>query len=59
MTTNLNTPAPEKQISRWGRVAQVVLLIAFVVVVYLLGLSMVKHRFFKGGRVDQFGHVRQ
>jgi hypothetical protein len=29
------------------------------VAVYLLGLSMAHHRFFKGSRVDRFGHVRQ
>jgi hypothetical protein len=59
MTTNLNSTASEGQRSPWFRVVQVLLLAAFVVAVYLLGLSMVHHRFFKGSRVDQFGHVRQ
>jgi hypothetical protein len=59
MTTNLNTTAPERQKSPWIRVVQVLLLATFVVAVYLLGLSMVHHRFFKGSRVDQFGLVRQ
>ena len=59
VATNLNTTAPEKQKSPWFRVAQVLLLATFVVAVYLLGLSMVHHRFFKGSRVDQYGHVRQ
>ncbi len=59
MTTDPNTNAPERQISPWFRVVQVLLLATFVVAVYLLGLSMVHHRFFKGSRVDQFGHVRQ
>lgn len=59
MTTNLNATAPERQISLWIRIVQVVLLITFVVAVYLLGLSMVHHRFFQGSRVDRFGHVRQ
>jgi len=59
MTTDPNTNAPERQISPWFRVVQVLLLATFVVAIYLLGLSMVHHRFFKGSRIDQFGHVRQ
>ncbi len=59
MTTNLNTTAPERQRSPWCRVAQALLLAAFVVAVYLLGLGMVHHRFFQGSRVDRFGHVTQ
>ena len=59
MTTNLNTTASERQRSPWFRVVQVLLLVTFLVAVYLLGLSMVHHRFFKGSRIDQFGHVRQ
>ncbi|MGA2171062.1 MAG: hypothetical protein ABSG62_22995 [Terracidiphilus sp.] len=59
MTTDPNTTAPERQISPWFRVVQVLLLAGFIVAVYLLGLSMAHHRFFKGSRVDRFGHVRQ
>jgi hypothetical protein len=59
MTTDLNTTASERQRSPWFRVVQVLLLATFVVAVFLLGLGMVHHRFFKGSRVDQFGHVRQ
>jgi len=59
MTTDLNTTATERQQSPWSRVVQVLLLATFVVAVYLLGLSMVHHRFFQGSRVDQRGHVRQ
>jgi hypothetical protein len=59
MTVDLNKPGPENQESPWVRVAQVVLLIAFAVAVYFIGLSMVHHRFFRGGRIDRFGHVRQ
>jgi hypothetical protein len=40
-------------------VVQVLLLAIFVVAIYLLCLSMVHHRFFKGSRVDRFGHVTQ
>ncbi len=59
MTTNLNIDAPDKRESTWPRIAQLVLVITFVVAVYLLGLSMVHHRFFQGGRIDRYGHVRQ
>jgi hypothetical protein len=59
MTTNLNTTTPERQRSPSFRVVQVLLLAAFAAAAYLLCLSMVQHRFFKGSRVDRFGHVRQ
>ena len=59
MTTNLNTSAPEKHISPWIRALQFLLLVAFVVATYLIGLEMVHHRFFQGGRVDRYGHIRQ
>jgi len=59
MTTDPNATAPVRRIPPWFRVVRVLLLVTFVVAVYLLGLSMVHHRFFKGSRVDQFGHVRQ
>jgi len=59
VTTNLNTTASERQRSPWTRVVQVLLVAAFVVAVFLLGLGMVHHRFFQGSRVDRNGHVRQ
>ncbi len=59
MTTNLNTTTFERQMSPWFRVAQFLLLVSFVVAIYLLGLAMVHHRFFQGGRVDQYSHIRQ
>ncbi|MGB7267071.1 MAG: hypothetical protein WBC92_16265 [Terracidiphilus sp.] len=59
MTTNLDTAGNEKQRSSWIRVGEVLLLIVFVVTVYFLGLGMVHHRFFRGGRLDQYGHIRQ
>ena len=59
MTTSLNTAAPEKREPPWTRITQFLLVFAFVVIVYLLGLSMVHHRFFRGSRIDRYGHVRQ
>jgi len=59
MSTDRNTTDPERQISPLFRVVQALLLATFVVAVYLLCLSMVHHRFFKGSRIDRYGHVRQ
>lgn len=59
MKTNLNTATPERRESPWVRLAQFLLLVAFAVAVFLIGLSMVHHRFFQGGRMDPYGHVRQ
>ena len=59
MATDLNTTASERQRSAWARVLQVLLVATFVVAVFLLGLSMVHHRFCQGSRVDRNGHVRQ
>jgi hypothetical protein len=30
-----------------------------VIALFLLGQSMVHHRFFRGGRMDRYGHLRQ
>ena len=59
MATGLNSTAFERQRSPWARVVQVLLIATFAVAVFLLGLSMVHHRFFQGSRIDQNGHVRQ
>jgi hypothetical protein len=50
-----NTPAK----SPWLAIGKLLLLAAFIVAVYLLGLSMAHHRFFRGGRVDQRGVLTQ
>jgi hypothetical protein len=59
MATDLNTTASQGQKSPWFRVVQVLLVAILVLAVYLLGLSMVHHRFVQGSRLDQNGHVRQ
>lgn len=58
MAANPN-PGDSEKLKSWVHAVQVLLLIAFVVAVYLLGMGMVHHRFFRGGRLDQFGHIRQ
>lgn len=57
MTVNLNKPASEGRQSPWVQFVRVLLLIAFVVTVFLIGSSMVHHRFFRGGRIDRYGRV--
>ncbi len=59
MTTNLSTRVFNGQVSPWFRVAQFLLIVTLVVAIYLLGLEMVHHRFFQGGRLDQYSHIRQ
>lgn len=34
-------------------------LVGLAAAFFLLGQSMVSHRFFRGGRVDRYGHIRQ
>jgi hypothetical protein len=34
------------------------LLAALVIALFLLGQSMVQHRFFRGGRIDRYGHLQ-
>jgi hypothetical protein len=34
-------------------------LVALAVAVLLLAQSMVRHRFFQGGRIDRYGHIKQ
>jgi len=36
---------------------RIVLVAIFVVLVFMLGLGMVQHRFFKGGRVERYQTV--
>jgi hypothetical protein len=47
-----------RQKSPWFRFGQFLLLAAFFVALFLLGQSMVHHRFFRGGRIDQHGVLR-
>ncbi len=42
-----------------GRIWMAVFLAIFFVLVYLLGRSMVDHRFFRGGRIHENGSIGQ
>jgi hypothetical protein len=35
------------------------LLVASAIAIFLLVQSMMQHRFFRGGRIDRYGHLRQ
>jgi hypothetical protein len=59
MTTNSKMPNPETQKSNRFQIGLFLFLVVLAVAVYLLGESMVQHRFFRGGRVDRYGHLRQ
>jgi hypothetical protein len=43
----------------WLAIVKFLLLAAFIAAVYLLGVSMVHHRFFRGGRIDPRGVLTQ
>lgn len=46
------------QKSPWFGIVRILLLAAFIGALFLLGQSMVHHRFFRGGRIDQHGTLR-
>jgi hypothetical protein len=53
MTLDPNTTDPAEQPSRWLGIVKFLLLVVLVGSFYLLGQAMVRHRFFRGGYVDQ------
>jgi hypothetical protein len=59
VSTHSNDAAPQGSRPPWFQLARFLLLAAFVVALYLLGQSMVRHRFFRGGRIDRYGNLRQ
>jgi hypothetical protein len=59
MTTDLKPTDPKREKSPWFRVGQFLFLVALAIAFFLLGQSMVRHRFFQGSRMDRHGHIRQ
>ncbi len=59
MTNQSQSPAPPDQKSCRFQIGLTLFLIGLLVAFFLLGNSMVNHRFFKGGRIDRNGHLRQ
>jgi hypothetical protein len=58
MTTNSNTPIPSGRRSLWFRIGKFLFVVVLAVAVFLLGLSMVHHRFFRGGYINQHGVLK-
>jgi hypothetical protein len=58
MTKIANKEAPELQKLRWFRIGRFLFVVVLAVAVYLLGLSMVHHRFFRGGYINQHGVLK-
>jgi hypothetical protein len=58
MKKNANKEAPERQRSPWFRIGKFLFVVILAVTVFLLGLSMVHHRFFRGGYINQHGVLK-
>jgi hypothetical protein len=58
MTTYSNTTGPAEPKSRWFGIVRFLLIVALAVSFFLLGLSMVRHRFFRGGWVNSHGTIQ-
>jgi hypothetical protein len=53
MTKNANKEVPERQKPLWFRIGQFLFFVVLAVAFYLLALSMVHHRFHRGGWLNQ------
>jgi hypothetical protein len=53
MTPISNTTDPAGRPSPWLGIVKFLLLVILVGLIFLLGQTMVRHRFFRGGWVDQ------
>jgi hypothetical protein len=58
MTTNANKESSEPQGPPWFRIVRFLFLVVLVIAIYLLALSMVHHRFFRGGYVNEHGVLK-
>lgn len=58
MTPISNTPHPEARQSPWLGIVRFLLLAILIAIIFLLGQQMVRHRFFRGGYVDQHDILR-
>jgi hypothetical protein len=59
MTTESKPSADMGRKLPWLPILKFLLLAAFIVAMFLLGQSMVQHRFFRGGRIDERGVLKQ
>jgi ABC-type microcin C transport system permease subunit YejE len=53
MTLFSNTRDSKARQSPWLGIVKFLLLAILIVIIFLLGQAMVRHRFFRGGYVDQ------
>jgi hypothetical protein len=53
MTPTPNTPDPLPRLPPWLGFVKFLLLAILIGMIFLLGQQMVRHRFFRGGWVDQ------
>ena len=58
MTIDSGAAVPEKQKLPWGAIWKFMIVAVLTVAFLLLGMSMVHHRFFRGGSVDQHGVLK-
>jgi hypothetical protein len=58
MSTNLKATDSGRQKPPWFGVGEFLFLVALFIAVFMLGQSMVHHRFFRGGRIDQHDTLR-
>ena len=58
MTLISNTPDPSARPSPWLGFVKFLLLAILIGMIFLLGQQMVRHRFFRGGCVDQRGVLK-
>jgi len=57
MISESETPRPARQNSPWPFLVKAVFVIVLAVLIFILGLRMVHHRFFRGGWVNQHGRL--
>jgi hypothetical protein len=58
MTPVSNTSDPSARPSPWLGFVKFLLLAILIGIIFLLGQQMVRHRFFRGGYVDQRGILK-
>jgi hypothetical protein len=58
MTKNSEKAGPAREKSRWFQIGQFLFLVGLAVAFFLLAQSMVHHRFFRGGWINQNGTLR-
>jgi hypothetical protein len=57
MTTYSNTPAPEGEKPPSFGIGKLIIAVVLAVIIFFLVQSMVRHRFFRGGRVVPNGSI--